>query len=146
MGRIGVGRIYNGKIRTGQQVAVIARDGATIKCKVQQVQVFDPYTTALNNDGNKYYVSATGNTGGFSAADMNNLVTVLRYGSLPFPVTEVSNNIVPRLLVDHNGAFWAATNDGLNRFDEVTGRFTTYKAESRRRVDSYLDLVESRRR
>ncbi len=31
-----------------------------------------------------------GSGGGFSAAEMNNLVTILRYGSLPFPIQEVS--------------------------------------------------------
>ena len=41
VGRIGVGRIYNGAIKTGQQVTVVQRDGTQIKSKVQQVQVFD---------------------------------------------------------------------------------------------------------
>src|SRR5687768_4360217 len=41
VGRIGVGRIYNGKIRTGQQVTIAKRDGAKVKSKAQQVQVFD---------------------------------------------------------------------------------------------------------
>jgi GTP-binding protein len=41
VGRIGVGRIYNGKIKTGQQVAVVKRDGSIVKTKVQQVQAFD---------------------------------------------------------------------------------------------------------
>jgi GTP-binding protein len=41
VGRIGVGRIFNGKIRTGQQVAVARRDGSIVKSKVQQAQVFD---------------------------------------------------------------------------------------------------------
>ena len=41
VGRIGVGRIYNGKIRTGQQVTIVRRDGTQIKSKVQQVQVFE---------------------------------------------------------------------------------------------------------
>ena len=41
VGRIGVGRIFNGRIRTGQQVAVARRDGSIVKSKVQQVQVFD---------------------------------------------------------------------------------------------------------
>jgi GTP-binding protein len=41
VGRIGVGRIYNGRIKTGQQVAVIRRDETQVKSKVQQVQVFD---------------------------------------------------------------------------------------------------------
>jgi GTP-binding protein len=41
VGRIGVGRIYNGKIKTGQQVAIVKRDGTTVKSKVQQVQEFE---------------------------------------------------------------------------------------------------------
>jgi len=41
VGRIGVGRIYNGKIRTGQQVTIVSRDGSKTKSKVQQVQVFE---------------------------------------------------------------------------------------------------------
>jgi GTP-binding protein len=41
VGRIGVGRIYNGRIKTGQQVKVCKRDGEQIASKVQQVQSFD---------------------------------------------------------------------------------------------------------
>jgi GTP-binding protein len=41
VGRIGVGRVYNGKIKTGQQVAIVKREGEVVKSKVQQVQVFD---------------------------------------------------------------------------------------------------------
>ncbi len=40
----------------------------------------------------------TGGTGGFTATEMNNLVTVLRYGSLPFPVQEISNQQVSATL------------------------------------------------
>ncbi len=43
VGRIGVGRIYNGVIKTGQQVVVAKRDGSLVKSKVQQVQVFDGF-------------------------------------------------------------------------------------------------------
>jgi PAS domain S-box-containing protein len=55
----------------------------------------------------------------------------------------LSNNVVPRLLVDHNGTLWVATDDGLNRFDSATGRFTNYKLDPQR-VVSYLELVEDR--
>jgi signal transduction histidine kinase/ligand-binding sensor domain-containing protein len=55
----------------------------------------------------------------------------------------LSNNIVPRLLVDHSGTLWVATDDGLNRFDSATGRFTIYKLDPHR-VISYLELVEDR--
>src|SRR5438552_4764834 len=41
VGRIGVGRIYNGTIKSGQQVTIVKRDGAIVKTKVAQLQVFD---------------------------------------------------------------------------------------------------------
>jgi GTP-binding protein len=41
VGRIGIGRIYNGRIKTGQQVKVCKRDGTMVPSKVQQVQSFD---------------------------------------------------------------------------------------------------------
>ena len=41
VGRIGVGRIYNGKIKNAQQVTLSKRDGSLVKTKVQQLQVFD---------------------------------------------------------------------------------------------------------
>src|SRR5690348_6217601 len=43
VGRIGVGRIYNGVIKSGQQVAVVKRDGSIVKSRVQQLQVFDGF-------------------------------------------------------------------------------------------------------
>src|SRR5256885_4155750 len=43
VGRIGVGRIYNGKIKSGQQLVIIKRDGTPVKTKVQQVQAFDGF-------------------------------------------------------------------------------------------------------
>ncbi len=41
VGRIGVGRIYNGRIKTGQQVTVCKRDGSQVKSRVQQLQSFE---------------------------------------------------------------------------------------------------------
>jgi GTP-binding protein len=41
VGRIGIGRIYNGRIKSGQQVKIVNRDGSMINSKVAQVQVFD---------------------------------------------------------------------------------------------------------
>src|SRR4051795_5538040 len=43
VGRIGVGRIINGVIKSGQQVAIVKRDGSIVKSKVQQLQVFDGF-------------------------------------------------------------------------------------------------------
>jgi len=54
----------------------------------------------------------------------------------------LSNDIVARLLVDHNGTLWAATYDGLNRFDFATERFTTYKYDPKDKNLFYLELVE----
>ena len=31
----------------------------------------------------------TGDSGGFAATELNNLITILQYGSLPFPLAEV---------------------------------------------------------
>jgi GTP-binding protein len=41
VGRIGVGRIYNGVVKTGQQAVSVKRDGSQVKTKIQQVQSFD---------------------------------------------------------------------------------------------------------
>jgi GTP-binding protein len=43
VGRIGVGRIYNGVIKSGQQVVIVKRDGTQVKSKLQQLQVFDGF-------------------------------------------------------------------------------------------------------
>lgn len=53
----------------------------------------------------------------------------------------LSDDIIPRLLVDHNGTLWAATDDGLDRYDAVHDRFTTYKRSPQAR-DHYLEIVE----
>ena len=50
-----------------------------------------------------------------------------------------------RLLVDHNGTLWVATNDGLNRFNAATGRFTVYKPDPPKNIVDYLELVEDRK-
>src|SRR5262249_54162603 len=41
VGRIGVGRIYNGTIKNAQQISIVKREGEIVKSKVQQLQVFD---------------------------------------------------------------------------------------------------------
>src|SRR3954449_2723632 len=43
VGRMGVGRIINGVIKSGQQVAIVKRDGTIVKSKLQQLQVFDGF-------------------------------------------------------------------------------------------------------
>jgi len=41
VGRIGVGRIHNGRIKSGQQVAICHRDGSQLASRLLQVQVFE---------------------------------------------------------------------------------------------------------
>jgi GTP-binding protein len=43
VGRIGVGRIYNGSIKSGQQVVVVGRDGKQTKSKVLEVHEFEGF-------------------------------------------------------------------------------------------------------
>ncbi|HSI34967.1 MAG TPA: translational GTPase TypA [Tepidisphaeraceae bacterium] len=43
VGRIGVGRIINGRVKTGQQSTIVKRDGTHVKSKIQQLQVFDGF-------------------------------------------------------------------------------------------------------
>jgi PAS domain S-box-containing protein len=64
------------------------------------------------------------------------------YRHNPADPYSLSNDVVTRLLVDHNGTLWAATNDGLNHFDAATGRFTVYKPDPPNNIVDYLELVE----
>ena len=45
VGRIGVGRINNGIVKTGQQIMIIKRGGEAVKSKIGQVRVFDGFGT-----------------------------------------------------------------------------------------------------
>jgi ligand-binding sensor domain-containing protein/signal transduction histidine kinase len=64
------------------------------------------------------------------------------YHHNPADPYSLSSDIVPRLLIDHHGTLWAATWDGLNRFDAATDRFTSYKPHPRGKTVYYLELVE----
>ena len=66
-----------------------------------------------------------------------------RYRHDPSDPNSLSDDIIPRLLVDHNGALWAATDDGLDRFDPVHDRFITYRDGQQAR-EHYLEIVEDR--
>ena len=57
----------------------------------------------------------------------------------------LSNDIVPRVFVDHRGTLWAATHDGLDRFNATTNSFITYKAELRDVHPYYLAITEDRK-
>jgi ligand-binding sensor domain-containing protein/signal transduction histidine kinase len=61
----------------------------------------------------------------------------------PADPNSLSNDFVSRLLVDHNGTLWAATQDALNRFDAASERFTTYKLDPQKDL-FYQELAEDR--
>jgi signal transduction histidine kinase/ligand-binding sensor domain-containing protein len=57
----------------------------------------------------------------------------------------LSNDIVPRLFVDHEGTLWAATHDGLDRFNATTNSFITYNVELGSIHPYYLAITEDRK-
>jgi ligand-binding sensor domain-containing protein/signal transduction histidine kinase len=65
------------------------------------------------------------------------------YRHNPADPHSLSNDIVMRLLVDHNGTLWAGTAEGLDRFDARTERFTTYPLEPNSNL-LVLELIEDR--
>ena len=67
------------------------------------------------------------------------------YQHNPADPYSLSSNVVSRLLLDRNGTLWAATFDGLNRFDPATERFTTYTLDPQRKKLYYLELTEDRK-
>jgi ligand-binding sensor domain-containing protein/signal transduction histidine kinase len=56
--------------------------------------------------------------------------------------SSLSNNLVDRLLVDSEGTLWAATWNGIDRFDARTDRFTTFSADPHAREMIYLAMAE----
>jgi PAS domain S-box-containing protein len=54
----------------------------------------------------------------------------------------VCSGVVERLLIDHRDTLWAATWDGLCRFDPLTQRFTTYKPDPKTRDLNYYAIAE----
>jgi len=67
---------------------------------------------------------------------------VKTYRHNPSDPYSLSNDVVTRLVVDHNGTLWAATWDGLDRFDAATERFTSYKPEPKSKTLYYLELAK----
>jgi protein-export membrane protein SecD len=87
----------------GNQFAIVL-DGTVVSAPVIQ----SPITAGKGQ--------ITGGTAGFSAAEANNLITVLRYGSLPFPVQEVSTETIAPTLGEaflHQGVVAAMVGIGL---------------------------------
>ncbi|HYO83375.1 MAG TPA: two-component regulator propeller domain-containing protein [Bryobacteraceae bacterium] len=58
--------------------------------------------------------------------------------------TTLCSGIIHRLLIDRHGTLWAATWDGLCRFDATTEKFTTYKPDPGARGLNYYTIAEAR--
>jgi len=54
----------------------------------------------------------------------------------------LADNTVPRLMIDHRGTLWAATLNGLSRFDPESQRFDTYRAKTDGASAQYISLAE----
>ncbi len=88
---------------------VLKGDGATLFAKYTAEHVGDYFAITLDSSvisapviqnsipGGNVQISA-GGLGGFSAKEANNLVTVLKYGSLPFPIKELSSDQISATL------------------------------------------------
>jgi ligand-binding sensor domain-containing protein len=57
----------------------------------------------------------------------------------------LSNDVVSMLFIDHAGALWVTTWDGVNRFDPATGRFIVYKWDVQSRTEAYYDIAEDQK-
>ena len=66
------------------------------------------------------------------------------YRHNPADPSSLSNDNVTRIFIDHAGAMWVSTFDGLNRFDQQTGRFTIYKRD-RDKIEPYYSISEDTR-
>ena len=62
----------------------------------------------------------------------------------PNDPSSLSTDDLGHLLVDRDGTLWAATWDGLNRFEPETERFTVFRADSGNRALVYLSIAEGR--
>jgi ligand-binding sensor domain-containing protein/signal transduction histidine kinase len=67
-----------------------------------------------------------------------------RYRHDPTDPYSLSNDSVMRVFIDHTGTMWLATWDGLDRFDPVTERFTTYKRDPLTINESYGTIAEDK--
>jgi ligand-binding sensor domain-containing protein/signal transduction histidine kinase len=58
--------------------------------------------------------------------------------------SSLSSDIVSRMLIDHTGAMWVATYNGLDRFDPQTERFVVYKQDAKSSDEEYFNLAEDK--
>ncbi|MBV8436106.1 MAG: hypothetical protein JOY95_01160 [Silvibacterium sp.] len=70
---------------------------------------------------------------------------IRRFRHDPQVSSSLSNDIVTRVFVDRHGNVWAATHDGLDRYDAATGKLTTYRTDVEGIHPYYLGEAEDSR-
>src|SRR5882724_1710786 len=56
----------------------------------------------------------------------------------------LSDNVITQLHIDHSGTLWANTGNGLNRYDAVTDRFSSFRQETDFWSALYVGLAEDK--
>ena len=56
----------------------------------------------------------------------------------------LSDNVVTHLYIDHNGTLWAATGNGLNRYDVATDSFSSFRQQTEFWAAVYVGLAEDK--
>ncbi|WP_083343855.1 ligand-binding sensor domain-containing protein [Terriglobus roseus] len=134
-GEHGAGCFYedsHGNLWIGTSVALYRIDPSGNRTEFAGVNVGTPLDVlSIVEDHTGFIWAGTSNNGLFRLDPKNGKWT--RYQHKENDPSSLSNNVVYRLLVDHDGTLWAATWDGLDRFDAQADRFTTFKADSHSR-------------
>ena len=66
------------------------------------------------------------------------------YSHRPGDAMSLSDNVVTNVFIDHSGALWAGTDNGLNRLNRESGTFTHYFASDGLPVNAVSCILEDR--
>jgi PAS domain S-box-containing protein len=99
-----------------------------------------PRPTSIIEDRSSFLWVGTGGAGLIRYDSKAGLFKRFRY--VPNDQYSLSNDNVTQLLIDHAGRLWAATFDGLNRFDPATSQFRVYKFDPQSAAQIDISLQE----
>jgi ligand-binding sensor domain-containing protein/signal transduction histidine kinase len=95
--------------------------------------------TMLEDTAGDFWIGTLGN--GLGRFDRNTgTFTLFRHDAAD--PRSISHNIITRLFVDRAGALWAASWDGLNRFDPRTASATVYRRVPGGPAEPYFSMAE----
>jgi GTP-binding protein len=69
IGRVAIGRVHRGTVKTGQPIVMIKRDGAVVKSKVKEVYVFEGFEKKKMDEVNAGEICAMVGLEGFEISD-----------------------------------------------------------------------------